>query len=179
MFQINDIAALFSVSRGTVFNWITHGKLDAVKIVGTIRVPHEAILKFIANNGKGFVNTGKKAITARMVSSMRGRIGRILKGQVKKSSSMKLIGCSPEKFSAHIEKQFHPGMSFDNYGLSGWVIDHIIPCAQFDLSIHEHQKICFHYTNLQPMWAIDNWKKGKKITRRSVGKYFINFHTTS
>ena len=53
-------------------------------------------------------------------------------------------------------------MSWDNYGTHGWHIDHIRPCASFDLSDEEQQKICFHYTNLQPLWAEDNLKKSKK-----------------
>jgi len=54
-------------------------------------------------------------------------------------------------------------MTWSNYG-KGWHIDHIKPCASFDLSNPEQQKICFHYTNLQPLWAIDNIKKGAKFT---------------
>ena len=52
-------------------------------------------------------------------------------------------------------------MSWDNQG--EWHIDHIIPCASFDLTNEEEQEKCFHYTNLQPLWAIDNMVKGCKI----------------
>ena len=52
-------------------------------------------------------------------------------------------------------------MNWDNYGV--WHLDHIIPCARFDLSDPEQQKICFHYTNLQPMWGEDNMRKGAKL----------------
>ncbi len=70
----------------------------------------------------------------------------------------RLIGCSLVAFKAHIEKQFLPGMSWDNYGPK-WHIDHITPCAVFDLRYEGQQKACFHYTNLQPLWAIDNLRK--------------------
>lgn len=53
-------------------------------------------------------------------------------------------------------------MSWDNYGMYGWHIDHIKPCSSFDLSNPAEQKICFHYTNLQPLWAKENLSKGKK-----------------
>lgn len=51
-------------------------------------------------------------------------------------------------------------MSWDNFG--EWYIDHIKPCCSFDLTDIEQQKKCFHYTNLQPLWAIDNLKKSGK-----------------
>ena len=51
-------------------------------------------------------------------------------------------------------------MTRKNYGL--WHVDHIKPCFSFDLTDPEQQKICFHYTNLQPLWALENIKKGKK-----------------
>jgi len=55
-------------------------------------------------------------------------------------------------------------MSWDNHGFKGWHIDHIIPCSAFDLTKVEEQKKCFHYTNLQPLWAKDNLSKGDKLT---------------
>ena len=53
-------------------------------------------------------------------------------------------------------------MNWSNYGKNGWVIDHIRPCASFDLGKETQQYECFHYTNLQPLWYIDNIKKGDK-----------------
>lgn len=52
-------------------------------------------------------------------------------------------------------------MGWDNYG--EWHIDHIIPCSSFNLSILEDQKKCFHYTNTQPLWKIDNLRKGNRV----------------
>ena len=53
-------------------------------------------------------------------------------------------------------------MTWDNYGRSGWVIDHIRPCASFNLSKSSEQKKCFHYSNLQPLWEEDNLVKSDK-----------------
>ena len=55
-------------------------------------------------------------------------------------------------------------MTWENHTPTGWHVDHIIPCAAFDLSKPEEQRKCFHYTNLQPLWAIDNIRKGATYT---------------
>lgn len=74
-----------------------------------------------------------------------------------------LIGCSIDDFKKHLESLFQYGMNWENYGRNGWHIDHIIPCASFDLTDSEQQKRCFHYTNLQPLWEIDNLRKSDKV----------------
>ena len=81
------------------------------------------------------------------------------KGVAKKDSILKYIGCTKGKLVEHIEKQFKPGMNWENYGLYGWHIDHIRPCASFDLTKEEEIHKCFHYSNLQPLWAEENLKK--------------------
>lgn len=53
-------------------------------------------------------------------------------------------------------------MIWSNYG-SYWHVDHIIPCSSFDLTNPEEQKKCFHFTNLQPLTAVDNMRKSSKI----------------
>jgi len=71
-----------------------------------------------------------------------------------------LIGCTIPQLKEHIEKQFKPGMSWDNY--NEWHVDHIKPCSLFDLTNPKDQKKCFHYTNLQPLWAKENLQKSSK-----------------
>jgi len=86
------------------------------------------------------------------------------------TSSMKYIGCTRDELRQYIEMQFKPGMSWDNYGRSGrraWHVDHIIPLASFDLSKEEERHKAFHYTNLQPLWAVDNMKKGNRIVPKA------------
>ncbi len=84
-------------------------------------------------------------------------------GGTKSARTIELLGCSPDFLKAHLESQFQPGMTWDNYGIDGWHIDHIYPCSGFDLTDPYQQKLCFNYKNLQPMWAFDNKSKGGKI----------------
>jgi len=102
-------------------------------------------------------NRNKIDINFKLTNYLRKRIWAALKGICKSKSTLKLLGCSVEKFKQHLESKFTLGMSFKNYGK--WHIDHIKPCAKFNLSKVSEQKKCFHYTNLQPLWAIDNLKK--------------------
>lgn len=80
---------------------------------------------------------------------------------VKYFSSQKLVGCTLIELKQHLESQFTIGMSWQNQG--AWHIDHIIPCSSFDLTKPSEQKKCFHYTNLQPLWAYDNLSKSNKL----------------
>jgi hypothetical protein len=86
-----------------------------------------------------------------------------IRGISKSAITVEYLGCSVEFFKLYIESKFTEEMSWENHGLHGWHLDHIRPCASFDLSIIEEQKKCFHYTNYQPLWAIDNLKKGAKL----------------
>lgn len=93
-----------------------------------------------------------------LVEALRRRQNNWIKGN-KAGSTQELTGCTWEQVRNHLENQFQPGMTWDNHGIHGWHIDHIRPCASFDLTDPEQQKQCFHYTNLQPLWAKDNLAK--------------------
>lgn len=99
----------------------------------------------------------------RLMDNLRGRVNIALRrhNAFKWKSTAKLIGCSVKYLMKHLEKQFKPGMSWQNR--NEWHVDHIIPCHAFNLTNPEQQKKCFHYTNLQPLWAAENYSKGKKI----------------
>jgi len=73
-----------------------------------------------------------------------------------------IVGCSKPALIAHIEAQFLPGMSWGNYGRDGWELDHIRPCATFDLTDLKQQSECFRFTNLRPLWRIDNQRRPRK-----------------
>jgi flagellar hook protein FlgE len=95
--------------------------------------------------------------------NIRDRMRSAMQGKSKSKNTMELLGCTIEELKTHLEKQFTHGMNWDNYGKKGWHIDHILPCASFDLTDPEQQRKCFHYANLQPLWATDNYKKKDKI----------------
>lgn len=96
-------------------------------------------------------------------ANTRTRINIFLKSKnVKKyNKTIEIIGCSFDFLKEYLEKQFLPGMSWDNYGLYTWHIDHKIPLSSAK-SKEEIYKLC-HYTNLQPLWAEDNLRKQSKI----------------
>lgn len=96
----------------------------------------------------------------KLIANYRHQIRSALKSKSKSKPTLKLLGCTIKKFKIYLENQFEPGMTWDNYGQ--WHIDHIKPCACFDLSKKSEQQKCFHYTNLQPLWAKENLKKGSK-----------------
>ena len=93
----------------------------------------------------------------RMTKTLRGRLYNACKGRGCKQSTLDILGCTIDEFLQYIESQFSDNMNWENYGK--WHIDHIRPCCSFDLTDPEQQRKCFHYTNLQPLWAIDNLKK--------------------
>lgn len=101
---------------------------------------------------------------ARIAASVRRRLSRLLKGQRRPARSEELVGCSFMELRKHLERQFRKRMSWENYGSRGWHIDHIIPCSAFDLSREEELRRCFHFTNLRPLWARENLRKGSKVT---------------
>lgn len=99
----------------------------------------------------------------RLLDNCRRRLNKVLRGKIKSNKSLNLIGCSVDELKAHLQSKFKPGMTWANHGKYGWHIDHIRPCSSFDLSKPEEQAACFHYTNLQPLWAYENLSKSDKF----------------
>jgi hypothetical protein len=76
-----------------------------------------------------------------------------------------VLGWQPTELKAHIEKQFRPGMRWENYG--EWHIDHITPVKAFTFSTPNDPEFrqCYALANLQPLWADENQSKGARVTR--------------
>lgn len=92
---------------------------------------------------------------------LRARIRSAIKFRsiVKSGKTLELLGADIGIVCRFIENKFLVGMNWDNFG--EWHIDHIKPLAEFNLLLESEQRKAFHYTNLQPLWARDNLKKGK------------------
>jgi len=120
---------------------------------------------------RGYSQRRRSKPNEKILNTCRGRVCKLLKTQNarKHFKTIELIGCSVDFLKDYLESQFKDGMSWDNYGnpngdhTNCWHIDHIIPCSSFVLTDPEQQKKCFHYTNLQPLWAKDNIRKHAKL----------------
>ena len=87
----------------------------------------------------------------RLASLLRSRFRHALKNGFKMKSVIELVGCTIEEFKLYVESLFYPEMTWENHG-DIWEIDHILPCASFDLTLLEEQKKCFHFSNHQPLF---------------------------
>jgi hypothetical protein len=123
--------------------------------------------KYFENNkSKYYENTKKrkeKNPLLKLNLNIRSRIYNALKrvNQNKKAKTLDIIGCTFYECKIHIESQFKEGMSWENYNLETWHIDHIIPLSS--AKTEEDLYKLFHYTNLQPLWAKENLSKFNKF----------------
>ena len=130
-------------------------------------VPHNSrIKKYCSTNCREKYRRRKQWENAstelRLKVKISDRIRKAFKfsGNRKSKRTTELLGCDVKTAKKWLEDKFLDGMNWGNCG--AWHIDHIVPCSAFDLKSEEQQKKCFHYTNLQPLWAIDNLRKNNK-----------------
>lgn len=93
----------------------------------------------------------------KITSNLRNRIRKALKGINKSKKTQELLGCDIMQFKKYIKSKFKKGMTWKNYG--EWELDHIKPCCSFDLTNLDQQKLCFHYSNIQPLWKKEHREK--------------------
>lgn len=101
----------------------------------------------------------------KLCCTLRTRLHRAVRdqGATKGAKTFELLGCRGPELVSYLEKRFRPGMTWQNHG-TVWEIDHIIPCAAFDLTLPDQQKACFRYTNLQPLFSEENRSKGARLS---------------
>lgn len=88
-----------------------------------------------------------------------------LRGKKEGRKWEELVGYTLDQLKKHIERQFQPGMSWNNYG--EWHIDHEIPISAFNFSTFQDLDFqrCWALKNLRPLWKETNLKKHAKLSR--------------
>lgn len=130
--------------------WKNH--LESLKKAG--------VENFIKNKERKDV---RKTPQWKRASSLRSSLRTLVRNLNPSKRIIEIVGKNHEELKIYLESLFKPGMSWENYGKHGWHVDHILPCASFDLTSEEAVRRCFHFSNLQPLWSKENWKKGFKI----------------
>lgn len=114
-------------------------------------------------------NRRKTNINYKLADNLRCRQKAAIKGMLKVGSAVKDLGCSMSEFVNYLESLFYDNpetgekMTWENHNYEGWHLDHIIPLCNFNLEDREEFLKASHYTNLQPLWAMENFCKSKKI----------------
>lgn len=109
----------------------------------------------------------KTNLNFRLKANLRNRIKKAIKENWKSGSAVKNLGCSIDELKIHLESKFYTNpitkekMTWNNYGIRGWHVDHVIPLVNFDLTVSEQFAKAVHYTNLQPLWYEENTRKQK------------------
>ena len=124
--------------------------------------------KIYRNNNRDrmnfYINNKRKTdIQYKLKVSLRHRLCSAIKGNFKSGSAVNDLGCTILQLKSYLESKFQPGMTWNNWTIDGWHIDHIKPLSSFDLTDRNKLLEACHYTNLQPMWADENLSKGKKV----------------
>jgi len=125
--------------------WVRKNKAH-INAYNKIKAAKDPIFKIKRNLRSGF----KQALYAH------------LNTKYESAAAFKYLGCSIPELISRLESMFKDGMTWDNYGRTGWHIDHIKPMAMFDLSKESEQRKACHYKNLQPLWALENSAKGAR-----------------
>lgn len=124
---------------------------------------------------KRYYSKAKNKPEVKIAKNIRKRLKEFLKPGTRLGSFSGMVGCTKEELLKHLESLFEPGMTWDNYGLTGWHIDHIKPLAAFDVTDKNTWSEINNFKNLKPMWASVNsdkssywmgvrWAKGKPVT---------------
>ena len=107
-------------------------------------------------------------VRCRVISALKNR------GLRKSKRTHEYLGCTSQELKQHLEKQFTDGMTWENQGK--WHIDHIRPCASFNLENEIEKHMCFHYTNLQPLWGSENISKSDSFDETTFTRKWVDDH---
>jgi len=118
------------------------------------------------------INDDEYKLKENMSRRIRYELNTLLKGK-KTKRTFEYLGCSIDELKKYLETKFTGNMSWDNYG-KVWHIDHIIPCASWNLSDEFENNCCWNYRNLQPLYASENQSK-KDAYNQSDKIQYIEF----
>ena len=138
-----------------------HDEILAQKVSYNKKNKAKIAIKRIANRNKRAAQRRHRYKTDPLYR-LACNIRRAMSRSIKVEKTQTLLGCSFEIFKTYIESKFLPGMTWDNYCYDGWHIDHIKPLSWFDITDPTQVAIANHYTNLQPLWAVDNLSKNNR-----------------
>lgn len=166
-FGYNRISNILRITRKKAYVKVRASKLNHIRVL----IPRKATilksLKPAIDKAKLAEERAHKALlnmpNKKRKIYLRTKVWKWFKHGLHPHSSARLVGCSRERFRRHIASQFQPGMTFENYA-QVWQLDHIMPCSKFDLRRSDHRKLCFHFTNYQPLFCRDNKKKAARVT---------------
>lgn len=139
-------------------------------LAATMKWRKKNIDRYTANKCRWDRENRKKNPFAAIMHSCRVRLNFVLAGRTKPATTAELVGCTREELLAHIERQFQPGMTWENRGRTGWHVDHIRPVSSFDPDDPDAIRAATHYTNLQPLWYSQNLRKGNKWSGNPTGR---------
>lgn len=131
------------------------------KSLGKLNIPNSSKINQREYRRKYYKKKRKENIQFKLSQNLRGRLRKALHGNYKTGSAVSDLGCSIDKFKLWLEMHWQDGMSWENYG--DWNIDHIKPLDSFNLSDRNELLKAVHFTNLQPLWAKDNFRKSNKM----------------
>lgn len=101
----------------------------------------------------------------RIAKNLRTRLGKLVRE--KYNGTFGYVGMTIPEFKSWLEYQFDDKMSWENYG-SYWHLDHVIPCASFDLTVESNKYKCFSWENSRPLSARENNSKNAKILNNDI-----------
>lgn len=102
-------------------------------------------------------------LSFRLTEILRRRLNKVAqRGRGYGGNTLQWLGCTPLELREHLSSQWAEGMTWDNIGVGAgkWNIDHIRPCASYDMTDEQQRLACFHWSNMRPMWSLDNIRKG-------------------
>ena len=128
--------------------------------------------KIITKNNRYAQKKMKLDINYKLAARLRSRLYSAIRDNQKCGSAVADLGCSVPELKSYLESKFQSGMNWDNWGIRGWHIDHIIPLSSFDLQNPEEFRKATHYTNLQPLWWYENFDKRAKMPEELAKQEF-------